>query len=211
MPFTSLEHMGAWRNRTTRACRLQGICLVFEKTSLPFLPPKTVLSFLCPPKRIIISTPLLCQEENCFFPPRRQKHISWLSLGDKMQKFEFTFLKNMLLKYLGSVPEFCAVSSFPNEFIYFSCWLELEFDFSQSCFYPLLETFRGRTLMSRWWAAWKRSMDRLANQQSPRRSLEEGNSGEHVSVIFLHFSSWCSPDRASPWESSGERAPSTCS
>lgn len=51
-----------------------------------------------------------------------------------MLKFEFTCFI-ISLKYLGPVPEFCEVSSFPSKLIYFSCWLETEFDFPQSHFY----------------------------------------------------------------------------
>lgn len=74
-----------------------------------------------------------------------------------------------------------------------------------------LETCRGRTLMSRRRAAWKRSMEGLAVKQSAQWFLEEGIIGEHTPVTLLHFLSWSSPDRVHPWESSGERALSTCS
>lgn len=126
-----------------------------------------------------------------------------------MLKFEFTFFI-ISLRYLGPAPEFRAVSSFSNKLIYFSYWLEIEFDFPQSHFCLPLETSRERTLISRKRAAWKRSMEGPATEQRPQWFPEEGRTGKPTSVIFLHFLSWSSPDRECPWEDFGERALSLC-
>ena len=116
----------------------------------------------------------------------------------------------MSLKYLGPAPEFRAVSSFSKKLVYFSYWLEIELDFPPSHFCLLLETSREKTLISRKRAAWKRSMEGPATEQSPQWFPEEGSSGERTSVIFLHFLSCSSPDRQCPWEDFGARALSLC-
>lgn len=126
-----------------------------------------------------------------------------------MLKFEFTFFI-ISLKYLGPASEFLAVSSFSNKLIYFSYWLEIEFDFPQSHFCLPLESSRERTLISRKRAAWKRSMEGPATERGPQWFPEEGCTGKHTSVVFLHFLSWSSPDRECPWEDFGERALSLC-
>ena len=82
--------------------------------------------------------------------------------------------------------------------------------FSPVPFLSPLESSRGRALISRKRAAWKRSMEGLAVEQRPQWLPEEGNTGEHISGIFLHFLSWRYPGRARPWEDSGERALSIC-
>ena len=113
-----------------------------------------------------------------------------------MLKFEFTFFI-ISLKYLGPVPEFCAVSSFPSKLIYFSCWLETEFDFPQSHFYlpwNLPEEgpwYLGKEQLGREvWKGWPLNRDhsgflRKATLESTSQgffsiSFPEGTPVEHV-------------------------------
>ena len=70
-----------------------------------------------------------------------------------------------------------------------------------------LETSRWKTLISRRRPAWKEVWKGWLLNWAHNGFLRKATS---ISVIFLCFLSWSSPDRASPWEGSVEWTPRIC-